>query len=389
MDKLGNLNYSKAMYVKRYLQKEYPQAKVSIVNIEKQLVKVNKQLFHYQINYILDEIHVTLKKINLQSKKGKLRALNAKKILIALALATGVNVVNPNVKVSEEPILKEAHLEINQPKIDMSRSISIDNNEKTNLAEEKNNFYLNNEIIDVSNIGFKNELGMQKKELTKEYFGDLITTYANRYGIDSNLLMALFTQERSNDINDNNVGQLTRAICGEKIIAPVFQDGKKVSEDKIFVLPACYDNYPLDDLETMGNFPSFSEKDQQTIQSAIILAKNGYSIYRLKDVKSNKELNIKTAVAYLSYLINMKNNLIKGVASYNMGYTRIDKSVSQEMIMNGEVKEADDPNYLINIFEYLSEEERNNGITIFYKNGQIIHYNLEGMIYEEKAGYSL
>ena len=139
----------------------------------------------------------------------------------------------------------------------------------------------------------------------------------------------------------------------------------------------------------MGNYPKFSEEEKEKIQTAIILQKNGYEIYRFKDTKTNQNLNLKVAIAYLTYLINMQNDLVKGIASYNMGYNRINNDVTPKMILNGEIKDANDPNYLTNIFEYLSEEERNIGFTIYYENGQVIHYEIKVQVNEKKAGRSL
>lgn len=383
----NDLSYNKALYVKKYLQKQYPNYQVKIIDIKGQHIKINNELFHYQYYYILDEINVKLTKVNLKSNRGTLKAKNPKKILFTLAAAGMVSLFTPNVNINEAPFQKkEIQIEQVEPKVlDISEDL---NNEKVEKEPEKE-IFSSVDVINFDNLEFKNEYNMQKKDETKKVLGDVISYYANRNGLDSNLLIALFTQERSNDLSDSNIGQLTQAICGEKIIAPVFQDGKVVGEDKIFVLPPCYDDYPIEDLETMGNYPKFSEEEKEKIQTAIILQKNGYEIYRFKDTKTNQNLNLKVAIAYLTYLINMQNDLVKGIASYNMGYNRINNDVTPKMILNGEIKDANDPNYLTNIFEYLSEEERINGFTIYYENGQVIHYEIKVQVNEKKVGRSL
>ena len=159
--------------------------------------------------------------------------------------------------------------------------------------------------------------------------------------------------------------------------------------DKIYVLPKCYDTYPLEDLETMGNFSKFSNLEQEKIKEAIHLKKEGYEIYRLTDVKNTVSLNIKVSCAYLSYLINKQQNLIKGLASYNMGCSRINETVSEEQILRGQVIEGNDPNYLNNIFRYLTKEDLEKGFTIQYANGEVIHYQIEGMDYEKETEHSI
>ena len=72
----------------------------------------------------------------------------------------------------------------------------------------------------------------------------------------------------------------------------------------------------------------------------------------------------------------MKKDLIKGIASYNMGYPRIHAGISQEDILNGSILEANDPNYILNIFQYFTDDDWQKGIDVFIQ-GNLYHYNLE------------
>lgn len=378
-------------FIKQLLLKEYPTSRIK-VNSQQKIVMINGNMYRFSITNNLGYSKINLKKIQMKSNRGKVQSKNSQKFLTKLAMmATVVGIGSGALLVSSlnernapPSIQIERPTEI--PKETLAHTIVIETDiSKENIAEEQT-------ITLFKEINYTNDLGYEKKENTIKEFGSTIEEYSNRYGLDYNLNIALFTQERSNDptsANYQNVGQITESVSGENIVAPVFNNGKLCGQDKIYILPRCYNQYPLQDLETMANFPSFSEKEQSKIKEAIKRKNEGYEIYRLIDVKTDASLNIKVSCAYLSYLINKQQNLVKGIASYNMGYPRINQNVSEESILKGEIREANDPNYLTNIFQYLSEEEIKQGFTIHYENGETLHYNIESVDYEKETEHSI
>ena len=378
--------------IKQLLLAEYPTSRIK-VDAKNKLIMLDGQMYRFSITTNLDYKKINLKKIQMKSKKGKLRSKNSKRILTKIAMIATVAGIGAAVhltsSLNEKNTVSQVPTEYTSEvpeKQTIPHTVVI---EQEKPKEDK----IENRTINIfQEINYTDVFGYEKKQETIQEFGDFIEEYSKRYGLDFNLTVALLTQERATDINDpsyNNIGQITKAICGEKISAPVFEKNTLISYDKIYVLPGCYDNYPLKDLETMGNFPAFTKEEQQKIQEAIKLKKEGYEIYRLTDVKNEVSLNIKISCACLAYLINKQNNLVKGVASYNMGYGRINENVTEEEILRGQILEADDPNYLNNIFRYLTKEELEKGFTIQYESGEVVHYQIEGMDYEKETEHSI
>lgn len=262
-------------------------------------------------------------------------------------------------------------------------------------------------------------LGFEKRKRTEEKYGKIISYYAKRRGIDESLLIDLFTRERYNEIdiipesklenmekiyeNQNidtsekikeNVGQLTRAICGEKIISPIFQNGKIVGYDKIFVLPPSYDKYNIEDLKDVLEKEIFEEEDRKKLQEAYkLMQEKDWQIYKRKDAFYEIENNINIATAYLSYLINKKQDLIKGVMSYNAGYTSVPDNISYDKILNGDIK-AFDPYYITKILQYSPFKEGTYTCTIQFENEKTVIYQFHNTLeleeeYAKKNGYRL
>ncbi len=237
-----------------------------------------------------------------------------------------------------------------------------------------------------------------KRAETDELYGDYILEYSTRYGQPYALVASLLTQERSDNPNDDlrvrqNIGQLTTtAICGEKIVAPVFSNGELQGYDKIYVLPSCYDDYPIEDLDTMGHFPGFSEEEQQKIQEAIRLKEEGYQIYRRCDAFYNTENNIHISVAYLAYVGNMKQDLVKEIMSYHAGYVKVANNLSNDVILNGQL-DAEDPNYVGHVLQYLTLEELKQPLEIYLTDGTntwVESYEFQpSEVLNEETGYHL
>ena len=297
--------------------KKYTHGNLSSIEfVSSNVIRVNHRHIYYQVEG--DIVHIKpisysrpLKKETrkLRSNHGKATVLDGtlpffKMAFLTIGLTVSISVAEQERNVSLED-LTPYQVEIDVPTETMSaREWPSESETVTNSLEFQ-------EVISLS-LDEMDEAGFAKKDETIRLFGSAIFSYAERYGIDANLMVALFTQERSNDPNDigyANVGQLTNALCGEKIVVPVYQNGEVVKQDAFFLLPPCYDDYPLEDLETMGTFPKFSAAERQVITEAISLKKEGFTILKIGDVKKNSELNIQISCAYFGYLKEKKQDL--------------------------------------------------------------------------------
>ncbi len=223
----------------------------------------------------------------------------------------------------------------------------------------------------------------EKRMETHQVFGQSIQYYASRYGLDASFLEALISQERNDDIFKANPGQLTDSICGGSgFTAPIFQDGNLVGQDKIFVLNSYYKDYPLKDLETLGNFSKFTEEEQDEVKKAIQLKKEGYEILKITDLKYQKDeeslnKNIQVSALYLSYLVNQKKDLFQGAVSYNAGPNKIDSDIDYDDLIAGAFDTNGDPFYITHVASYFTTDDYINGFTVLFKDGTSRHYNLE------------
>lgn len=250
--------------------------------------------------------------------------------------------------------------------------------------EETSNILSTTAIVSAEQV-ITNTSREAKRAETDELYGDYILKYSSYYGQPYALVASLLTQERSDNPNDDlrvrqNIGQLTTtAVCGEKIVAPVFSDGVFQGYDKIYVLPPCYDNYPLEDLDTMGHFSSFSEEEQRKIQEAIRLKEEGYQIYRRCDAFYEAENNIKISTAILAYIGNKKYDFTKEVMSYHAGYVKVANDIPNEFILSGQL-DANDPYYIGHVLQYFTEEELGQPLPIYFTDGTnswVVNYEIQ------------
>lgn len=249
------------------------------------------------------------------------------------------------------------------------------------------------EIPESPFISYKSE----KRLVTHQYFGAFIEKYAQRYGLDASFLEALISQEREDDIERPNPGQLTDSICGGNgFKAPVYEDGVCIGWDKIFILDDFYQNYPLKDLDTLGHFSKFTLEQQEEVQKAIALKQQGYEILKITDLKNGTsekaiENNIRLSAFYLSYLVNRQGDLFLGAASYNAGPSKINKNTEYQVLFTG-IDSAGDRLYLPHIATYFNASDYMDGFNILLEDGSQIHYNLKEMKEEntyEKDAYSI
>ncbi len=183
-----------------------------------------------------------------------------------------------------------------------------------------------------------------KRREIHELYGDLIYEYCTMYGLDPDLYECLLTHEGG---KGNNVGSITTALIGEKINVPTFDGDTYLGDELIYI--SKYD-------------------DDNAARKA---KKEGYNVYSISEVKNNLETNIHISTALLAHLINYRENgsVIKGIASYNVGYPYIDKLIKKgynedDLINANLLASVDDGNYIGNIIRYAYKEEIENGFNV-------------------------
>lgn len=267
-----------------------------------------------------------------------------------------------------------------EPEIETIIDIADDN---IYMGESVSNIYDNVQEICIPEIN-RFDYRLEKREETHEELGGYIDYYATRYGIDPSFMEALITQER-HDTKKANPGQLTNSICdGNGFKAPVIQDNEVVGEDKVYIVGSFYNNYPVKDIDTMGHFPNFSESEQESVRQAIRLQKEGYEIIKIGDLKngtSDEQIknNIRISALYLSYLVNLKEDLFLGAASYNAGPYRISSDLSYEDLFKGIPNDGDEF-YLNHIATYFTDDDLANGFNVILKDGKTIHYDMSNTL---------
>ena len=272
----------------------------------------------------------------------------------------------------------------NEPEIEITIEVPNDN---ISMEETLSNKYDDTQTVFLPEIN-RFDYRLEKREETREKLGNYIDYYATRYGIDSSFMEALITQER-HDVKIANPGQLTNSICdGNGFKAPVIQDRKVISEDKVYIIVSFYDDYPVADIDTMGHFPKFSESEQKSVRQAIRLQKEGYEIIKIGDLKNGTseekiKNNIRISALYLSYLVNLKEDLFLGAASYNAGPYRISSDLSYEDLFKGIPSDGDEF-YLNHIATYFTDDDLVNGFNIILKDGKTIHYDVANTLKEGK-----
>ena len=332
----------------------------------------------------LNETLIKIKKKKLKSNHGKVSSMG-KTVLFILGMSTYLAACQSN-----HTSIKEA----TAIEVDMLDDEEVFNYSSSNVvletmeAREYPVEIIEPEIVadDFREITMavcqKNENGMEKRIQTNEMAGVWIDDCCRRNGVPSSLIKGLFTQERPKydefDKKTNNWGQLTSSICGEKIIAPVISGKEVVGLDKIYILSSNYDNYSREDLE-----------DLPIVQELI---KDNWEVYQRKEAFYNLENNIRVSVAYFSYLVNKKEDLFLGAMSYHAGYPSVRSSYTYNDLLNGKVN-GPDPKYLYHITSYLTDEELEEPLRVYYQNGKIIDYKINNLNrevdYEEEVEHSI
>jgi len=235
-------------------------------------------------------------------------------------------------------------------------------------------------------------LGFQKRNRLVEKYGEIISFYSARYGMDFNFVVDLLSQESYSEYDDvlmekkENIGQLTSSICTEPIVVPVFQENEVTEYQGYFILPESYPlvgEISLDEID-----PTYlNDNELDNLNRAKAKTNVSWNVYHKKDVFYHASKNIEIAIGYLSYLVNQKEDLILGAMSYHAGLSKT-RGVSLEQVVNGEI-EAMDSYYISNILRYEPLEHYQDGFTfqIQLQNGQEKNYQIQNPILESENDY--
>lgn len=234
----------------------------------------------------------------------------------------------------EIPVLDDIKIEENIPSFE-------DDADREELQEglEEDLTYVDigdsNTIMPIT-IDYEERSGDLKLETTKQLYGSILEKYANQYGLDPNLVIAVATQERG--IHSSTVD--VEGGLGLMQIQKGFWENKSL---------------------TAYNFETGEEE-------TVIVTENG-----MQDL----ETNIKYGCMILSHMMNSCNyNIPAGISSYNFGDTAIrnlmrtcasetgitfdsligDPNNCSWLDYRNQSKYGGDPKYLENVISYMGEE---------------------------------
>ncbi len=387
--KLNSLDYEVLEAFQSIFNSSFDSSKLKY-NKSKKYIKYNGYVYKYRFKngqieftkYILKENVEWNGKRNVKTKKGVVKKgeqvilttlfamLSATALLTVMSPSHERNEKKKNTysnELSIDDFIEPTHSDISQLPIEIPQ-------------EEIENIFL--QIPEISS----NDLDLEKRVQTEEFYGKYINKYAERYGMDASFLKALITQERPNEMKANPA-QITTSLCGGNgFYAPIFINGKYQGEEKIFILGRYYDNYLIKDLKTNKDSSMFPKTARQEMQKAIELQQQGYEILKFTDIADQSteegfELNFKVSAIYLSYLTNKKGDLLKGAISYNAGPSLVSKDDSYERLFQG-YENMDDPLYLQHIAKYFTQEDYIEGFTIQLSDSRKIHYSLNPILEE-------
>ena len=213
--------------------------------------------------------------------------------------------------------------------------------EKEYFEKPKNveNFY-----GDVVEIDYEDRTNTEKALNTRETYGDLITKYANTYGVDPNLMIAIATQEKGfhssimDDGGATGIMQIQNDVWFEKEIrAYNYETGK-------------YDSFTVDNNKI--------ENLESNIQIGCMYFQNCLNYF-----------NNNIPAAIQCYNMGIDNvNVIIGAYAANKGLTRseiINNSCDVGWMSYRSNIKVGDPNYIENVLSWLGKD---NTISVFDKS---------------------
>lgn len=148
-------------------------------------------------------------------------------------------------------------------------------------------------------LGIKDETDTTKAEKTKDLYYDIIEKYANMYGLDPSIMLAIATQERGVHSNEVDSG----GAIGLMQVQVSVWNGNDI---KVY-------NYETESYETIH-----------------------ITLDKLRDIN----FNIKVGCAiYQNYLNQMQGNKIAAIQTYNMGPGSVNKIINSYCYATGKTKD--------------------------------------------------
>ena len=236
-----------------------------------------------------------------------------------------VEVNQDNIETVNKNVAKETNRKDEKPVLN-----EVKEQEKTNNTNDENISEILEDELDIGSMS-----DSEKLEYVKEHYGDIIDKYANTYGLDSNLITAIATQERGkhSDVVDSG------GAIGLMQIQVGVWDGHYV---------------------TAYNYDTGKE---ETVE---------ISLEKLKDVNFNIKIG---CMIFQSYLKEMDDNVIAAIQSYNMGTGSVKKIIVTYATASGKTYDAiisnpddtgwldyrtssfpGDPDYVENVSRYYSSD---------------------------------
>ncbi len=299
----------------------------------------------------------------IKTKKGKVISPNVAKVLAPPILIAGIFLAFGKSSNAAEEVasgweilnnISEENIE-EVPENEKMVSDMLENNYvlETNEIEIEENQVPDIMITQTTCVEVKQKENMKKREETDILFGAIIDKYTNCYGIPNCIGKAIITQERPNDSLEN-LGQLTRNICGEKIVIPLLGSDEGNLE-KIYIVR---DEPKRSNYDSESSYREQLNKYKNQLKESKELSLEGYQIYSFQEIMNHSELNIHISMAYLAHCIYKCDiNISQGIRAYNGGYTKA-KKASDKDIADGKI-DVGDPYYNEHVYAYLYEDELN------------------------------
>lgn len=265
-------------------------------------------------------------------KKGKVKRKNKfKRTVIALTLATTATLIavanQKEANTLESPAFEDTY---NPPIVDtngVNEITKINMDLEYDSPKEKNNINEDSELLE---LDIEENTQNEKYLYCKNNYGDLITKYANMYGIDPKVAIAVFTHERGYHSDTMDPGGAI-GLC--QVQLDVWND----KDIKAF------------------NFET-----------------NSWETYHIKEENiKNLEQNIKAGVMILQESLRQVSYMIlQGVQNYNYGLGNLNVAFRQSGLNANELNEQNnkewmqyrdlikggDPLYIEHVFQYIPSD---------------------------------
>lgn len=275
------------------------------------------------LNYLPNNLkNIKKKMVKNESLKPLIKSPIDKKIpvtagLIALMLLAGGTSISYAKKLEDEPkaieLVSQPIPEDNILTLNTNEEISVEPIELTNTTTvEENEINEENQVI---NLNYQITNNIDKQQYAQEQYGDIVNQYAQKWGVDPRLIVAILTQESAG--REKNLMQIEfKAWEGTLIHAYNFIDQK-------------YENFLLSDNPNL-----YSNSERTIITSADL-------------ENSITNISIGTCLFYMASQ-ECNNNLVNALLLYNQGHGNMNKIYREAEENSGYTKEdfLNDPNNL-------------------------------------------